>query len=56
MKRFLSQFMSDQTGATAIEYGMIAGFVALGIIAAVNQLGITVRTMMYEITAAAVTP
>ena len=56
MKRLCSKFLLDETGATAIEYGLIAGSVALVIIAAVNQLGVTVRTMMYEVTAGAMNP
>lgn len=31
--------MSDQSGATAIEYGLIAAGIALAIIAVVNGLG-----------------
>ena len=33
------KFLSDQSGATAIEYGLIAAGIALAIIAAVNGLG-----------------
>jgi pilus assembly protein Flp/PilA len=36
--------LSDQTGATAIEYGPIAAGIALAIIAIVNTLGGTVNT------------
>ena len=35
----LGKFFADQTGATAIEYGLIAAGIALAIIAAVNGLG-----------------
>ena len=56
MKRLCSQFLFDDTGATAIEYGLIAGGVALVIITSVNQLGETVKTMMYDLTAAALSP
>jgi pilus assembly protein Flp/PilA len=31
--------LSDESGATAIEYGLIAAGIALAIIAAVNSLG-----------------
>lgn len=37
--RLLSRFLKDETGATAIEYGLIAAGVSLAIIAAVNGLG-----------------
>lgn len=39
MKRTLLSFLSDESGATAIEYGLIAAGIALAIIAAVNGLG-----------------
>ena len=39
MKRTLSKFLSDESGATAIEYGLIAAGIALAIIAIVNGLG-----------------
>jgi pilus assembly protein Flp/PilA len=35
----LSRFCADETGATAIEYAMMAAGVALAVIAAVNSLG-----------------
>jgi pilus assembly protein Flp/PilA len=33
-----SRFMKDESGATAIEYGLIAAIVAVGIIAALGNL------------------
>ena len=39
MKRLFIDFLSDQSGATAIEYGLIAAGIALAIIATVNGLG-----------------
>ena len=44
MKRSLLKFLSDETGATAIEYGLIAAGIALAIIAAVNGLGTTLNS------------
>lgn len=35
----LRKFLSDESGATAIEYGLIAALIALAIIAAVGQTG-----------------
>lgn len=35
----LEQFLADQSGATSIEYALIAAGIALAIIAAVNSLG-----------------
>ena len=42
--RVLKRFLSDQSGATAIEYGLIAAGISLAIIAAVNGLGTTLNT------------
>jgi pilus assembly protein Flp/PilA len=39
MVRLLSQFCKDQSGATAIEYGLIAAGIAVAIIATVQALG-----------------
>jgi pilus assembly protein Flp/PilA len=39
VKRGFLKFLSDQSGATAIEYGLIAAGIALAIIATVNGLG-----------------
>jgi pilus assembly protein Flp/PilA len=39
----LQKFFADQSGATAIEYGLIAAGIALAIIAAVNGLGTTLN-------------
>ena len=39
LKRVFLKFLDDETGATAIEYGLIAAGISLAIIAAVNGLG-----------------
>jgi pilus assembly protein Flp/PilA len=39
VKRSLLRFLSDESGATAIEYGLIAAGIALAIITTVNALG-----------------
>jgi len=39
MKSLIQRFAKDESGATAIEYGLIAAGIALAIIAAVNSLG-----------------
>jgi pilus assembly protein Flp/PilA len=38
-RRSFLKFLSDQSGATAIEYGLIAAGISLAIIAVVNGLG-----------------
>ncbi|WP_082560164.1 Flp family type IVb pilin [Brevundimonas sp. Root608] len=43
MTKFVSKFMSDESGATAIEYGLIAALIAVVIISAVTALGSTTK-------------
>jgi pilus assembly protein Flp/PilA len=38
MSKFIHQFVHDERGVTAIEYGLIAGVLALGIMTAVTTL------------------
>ena len=42
MKNLLARFVKDESGATAIEYGLIAAGIALAIITVVNNLGTTI--------------
>jgi pilus assembly protein Flp/PilA len=39
MKNLLARFVKDESGATAIEYALIAAGIGVAIIAAVNALG-----------------
>jgi pilus assembly protein Flp/PilA len=43
MRKFLSRFSADESGATAIEYGLIAAGIAVAIIAIVTQVGGNVK-------------
>jgi pilus assembly protein Flp/PilA len=38
MKNLYARFVKDQSGATAIEYGLIAAIVGVGLIAALTSL------------------
>ena len=49
MKRTFLNFLSDESGATAIEYGLIAAGIALAIIDIVNGLGGTLNTKFTDI-------
>jgi pilus assembly protein Flp/PilA len=40
----IKRFIQNETGATAIEYGLIAAGIAVAIIAAVQGLGTTLNT------------
>ena len=43
MTKFISKFVSDESGATAIEYGLIAALIAVVIIGAVTLLGTEIQ-------------
>ncbi|MBB5052535.1 Flp family type IVb pilin [Afipia massiliensis] len=44
MITLVTRFLKNESGATAIEYGLIAAGISLAIIAAVNGLGTTLNT------------
>jgi pilus assembly protein Flp/PilA len=49
VKKIVAKFLADQSGATAIEYGLIAAGISLAIIAVVNGLGSTLNTKFSSI-------
>ena len=51
MKRIFLKFLADESGATAIEYCLIAAFIALAIIALVKALGINIADKLASINA-----
>jgi len=44
MKAIIKRFVRDESGATAIEYGLIAACISVAIIAAVKALGTNLNT------------
>jgi pilus assembly protein Flp/PilA len=44
MKNLVSRFVKDESGATAIEYGLIAAGIAIAIITAVQGVGTQLKT------------
>jgi len=44
MKNLLSRFVQDESGATAIEYGLIAALIAVAIVGAVGAVGSKLST------------
>lgn len=50
--RTVSRFLRDESGATAIEYGLIAAGIAVAIIAAVQALGTGLNTTFTSVTTA----
>jgi pilus assembly protein Flp/PilA len=49
MKNLFSRFLKDNSGATAIEYGLIAAGISVAIIAVINGLGSTLNTKFTSI-------
>jgi pilus assembly protein Flp/PilA len=46
MRAFFSQFANDESGATAIEYGLIVALIAVVIIGTVTTLGTNLNTSL----------
>lgn len=51
MSRFLNRFLKDESGATAIEYGLIAALIAVVIITAVGLVGTNVEATFQSVAA-----
>ncbi len=43
------KFLSDESGATAIEYGLIAALVSVAAIAALTAMGDSLSTMFFTV-------
>jgi pilus assembly protein Flp/PilA len=52
MKTLFQRFARDQSGVTAIEYGLIAALIAVVIITAVTLVGATLTTLFTNIAGA----
>lgn len=52
MKKLFARFAKDESGATAIEYGLIAGLISVVIITAVQAIGGSVQDIFEAIQAA----
>ena len=49
MKTLVSRFVKDETGVTAIEYGLIAALIAVVIIASVTLVGTQLTAVFTKI-------
>jgi pilus assembly protein Flp/PilA len=49
MKNLIARFVKDESGATAIEYGLIAAGISLAIIAVVNGIGTSLNAKFTSI-------
>lgn len=47
--KLVNRFLKDESGATAIEYGLIAAGIAVAIILVVDQLGTAINAKFTEI-------
>ena len=52
MSKFVTRFMKDESGATAIEYGLIVALIAVVIITAVTLVGTNLNTKFNSINSA----
>ena len=49
LKSLMKVFVRDTSGATAIEYGLIAGSMGLMLIPVISMLASTVQTTMFDV-------
>jgi pilus assembly protein Flp/PilA len=49
MKNLIARFVKDESGATAIEYGLIAAGISIVIITAVNSIGTNLNSKFTSI-------
>jgi pilus assembly protein Flp/PilA len=47
MTTLFIQFAGDESGVTAIEYGLIAGLISIGIMSAVTSIGTTISANFF---------
>jgi pilus assembly protein Flp/PilA len=52
MTKFISQFVKDESGATAIEYGLIIALIAVVIIAVMTTVGANINAKMQTVATA----
>ena len=50
MKKILGRFLRDPSGATAIEYGLIAAGISVAIITVLSQVGSGLQTVFSNVT------
>lgn len=49
MSKFVTRFVKDESGATAIEYGLIAALIAVVIVTAVTTVGTNLKTVFNNV-------
>ncbi|MFA5899883.1 MAG: Flp family type IVb pilin, partial [Hyphomicrobium sp.] len=53
---FFARFASDESGATAIEYGLIAALIGVAIVAGAGAVGTNLNSMFQSISGKLVVP
>ena len=49
MSKFVTQFLKDESGATAIEYGLIVALIAVVIVGAITTIGTGMGAKFQEV-------
>jgi len=52
MSKFVTRFLKDESGATAIEYGLIAALVAVVLVTALTAMGTKLQGTFNSVSAA----
>jgi pilus assembly protein Flp/PilA len=52
MQKLLNQFLADESGATAIEYGLIAALISVAIITVLTTVGTNLNTKFQSVATA----
>lgn len=47
--KMLQKYLSDESGATAIEYGLIAALISVGIIAGARSAGVGISSLFTDV-------
>jgi pilus assembly protein Flp/PilA len=56
MSKFVTRFLKDESGATAIEYGLIAALVAAVLVTALGTIGKNLNTTFTNVGASVLAP
>ena len=56
MRKYIQHFLADESGATAIEYGLIAALIAVAIIVGASTLGGNLNTLFNNVASCIASP
>ena len=52
MKNLATRFLADQSGATAVEYGLLAALIVLAMVGAVMSIEVKLKAVFLEVASA----